>query len=238
VRKQARARHAARYTEVELRPLDAGGTRSMLNHLFRQEDLPRSTRRLIEEKARGNPLYIEEVIRALVDEGAVEHVDGRFRATDKIGSVAIPGSIHELVMARVDGLDPAKRQLLQTASVIGGTFSVEVLAKVVENVARLPEDVAELVDAEFLARSERAPAHEYAFQTPADPGGDLRGPPADAPPSAPSSGRRSDGGGVPRGDARLRRHAGLPLRQGRRGRPRRDVPLPGRRRGGACGRSQ
>jgi tetratricopeptide (TPR) repeat protein len=166
VREQARGRHALRHLEIELRPLDAAGTRSMLDSLFRQEDLPRATRQLIQEKARGNPFYIEEVIRALVDEGAVEHVEGRFRATEKIGSVAIPGSIHELVMARVDGLAPAKRQLLQTASVIGGTFSVEVLAAVVEEGARVAEDVEELVHAEFLVRSERAPERECAFKHP------------------------------------------------------------------------
>ncbi len=166
VREQARARHALRYLEIELRPLDAVGSRSMLNNLFRQEDLPRTTRRLIEEKARGNPFYIEEVIRVLVDEGAVEYAEGRFRATEKIGSVAIPGSIHELVMTRVDGLELAKRQLLQTASVIGGSFHVEVLADVVESVARLAEEIEELMHAEFLVRSEHLPEREYAFKHP------------------------------------------------------------------------
>ncbi len=166
VRAQARARHAERHVEIELRPLDAAAARTMLNNLFRRDELPRTTRQLIEEKARGNPFYIEEVIRALVDEGAVEHVDGRFRATDKIDSVVIPGSIQELVMSRVDGLELAKRQLLQTASVIGSSFHVEVLADVAENAARLAEDIEALLDAEFLVRSDRLPGREYAFKHP------------------------------------------------------------------------
>lgn len=166
VREQARARHGQRHLEIELRPLDATAARAMLNHLFRREELPHATRQLIEEKARGNPFYIEEVIRALADEGAVERVDGRFRATDRIGSVVIPGSIQELVMSRIDSLDLAKRQLLQTASVIGGSFHVDVLAEVVGNVARLAAEIDALLDGEFLVRSERVPDREYVFKHP------------------------------------------------------------------------
>ena len=92
-----------------------------MNNLFRDDDLPRATRRLIEEKAQGNPFYVEEVVQALVDQGAVEYRDGTFRATERIAAVEIPGSVHELVMARVDALDLRKRQILQTASVIGGS---------------------------------------------------------------------------------------------------------------------
>ncbi len=166
IRQHARERYPERSFEIELRPLDATAARSMLGNLFRQGDLPRDTRQRIEEKAHGNPFFIEEVVRSLVDEGAVEHVDGRFRATDKIASVTIPDSVHEVVMARVDALDAAKRQLLQTAAVIGGSFHVEVLGGVVESIASLADEIDALLDAEFLVRSERARDAEYAFKHP------------------------------------------------------------------------
>jgi tetratricopeptide (TPR) repeat protein len=166
IRQQARAHYAERYLEVELQPLDAGAARSLLNNLFRQGDIPQSTRQLIEEKARGNPFYIEEVVRALVDEGAVEFRDDRFRATDKIQSVVIPGTIQEVVMARVDGLEPRRRQLLQTASVIGGIFHVDVLAAVVGDRTDMAGELQSLVEAEFLTPSDRLPEEEYAFKHP------------------------------------------------------------------------
>lgn len=157
---------AARYAEIELLPLDASACRQMLNNLFRRGELPSATRRLIEEKARGNPFYIEEVIRALVDAGAVEYVDGAFRATDAISGVVIPGSIQELVMARVDRLELDKRQLLQTASVLGVSFHVDVLGEVTGRTGRLADDLRALVNAEFLVDSERLPGREYAFKHP------------------------------------------------------------------------
>jgi tetratricopeptide (TPR) repeat protein len=138
----------------------------MLNNLFRQGDLPRDTRQRIEEKAHGNPFFIEEVVRSLVDEGAVEFADGRFRATAKIASVTIPDTVHEVVMARVDALDVAKRQLLQTASVIGASFHTEVLAGVVEDVTRLADDIESLLNAEFLVRSESTRHAEFDFKHP------------------------------------------------------------------------
>ncbi len=166
IRAYARAEHAERTFEIELAPLDASAARSMLNNLFRQGDLPRDTRQRIEEKAHGNPFFIEEVVRSLVDEGAVEHVDGRFRATDKIASVTIPDTIHEVVMARVDALDVAKRQLLQTAAVIGASFHTEVLGGVVEDVTSLAEDIEALLEAEFLVRSDSQRNAEYDFKHP------------------------------------------------------------------------
>ncbi len=164
IREHARKHHPDREREIALRPLESSAARTMLKHLFRRGELPHDTRRLIEERAQGNPFYIEEVIRALVDEGAVVAEEGAFRVTDKIATVTIPGSIHEVVMARVDRLDPPRRQLLQTASVIGGAFEVDVLAEVLGHPPRLGAELEALVDAEFLVGSERLPGAEYAFK--------------------------------------------------------------------------
>jgi tetratricopeptide (TPR) repeat protein len=69
-------------------------------------------------------------------------------------------------MARVDALDVAKRQLLQTAAVIGGSFHVEVLGGVATNVQRLADEIEGLLHAEFLVQSEPARDDEYAFKHP------------------------------------------------------------------------
>jgi len=166
IRQFAREKHPERAFEIELAPLDASAARTMLNNLFKPGDLPRDTRQRIEEKAHGNPFYIEEVVRNLVDEGAVEPVNDGFRATDKIASVTIPDSIHEVVMARVDSLDGAKRQLLQTAAVIGASFHTEVLGGLVEDVTRLADDIEALLHAEFLVRSAAERGGVYDFKHP------------------------------------------------------------------------
>lgn len=165
IRAAAHDRHPVRSVEIELRPLDPSAARSLLNNLFRQGDIPHATRQLIEQKAQGNPFFIEEVVRALVDEGAVEIHDGRFRATERIHEVTIPGTIQEVVMARVDALPLRKRQLLQTASVVGMSFHVHVVREVLDE-ADVSESLHALEEAEFLVPSDRLPGEEFAFKHP------------------------------------------------------------------------
>ncbi len=153
------------HAEIELRPLDAGATRLMLNNLFRQGDIPQRTRALIEEKAGGNPFYIEEVVRSLVDQGAIESHDDRFRATERIHEVEIPGTIQEVIMARVDRLGAGRRRLLQTAAVVGQNFHEVVLDALAPDVS-LEEELASLVEAEFLVPSDRLQGREFAFKHP------------------------------------------------------------------------
>ncbi len=162
----ARKEYADRHLELLLEPLAAASSHRLLANLFGAGGLPHAVRTRIEEKAKGNPFYIEEVVRALADDGAVEWVDGRFRATDRIHTVEIPGSVQEVVMARVDGLPLRKRQALQIASVIGGTFHADVLEQVAGGAETLRGDVAELIEAEFLVAEDRTHGVEYAFKHP------------------------------------------------------------------------
>jgi class 3 adenylate cyclase/predicted ATPase len=158
--------HREWYTEIRLDPLDARATRHLVNNLFKQGEIPRATQTLIEEKAHGNPFYLEEVVRSFVDEGAVEYRDGSFHATDKIRSVVIPGTVHEVIMARVDRLDLRKRRLLQAASVIGATFHQVVLAEIRGDGVELDQDLGDLMEAEFLIPGDRLQGAEYAFKHP------------------------------------------------------------------------
>src|SRR5439155_13091738 len=100
----AHEHHARHYTEVRLEPLDARACDVLIQNLLKLEDLPAAIRGRIARKAEGNPFFIEEVIRALIDEGAIEYRDGRFRATEKIETFKIPGTVQEVIMARLDRL--------------------------------------------------------------------------------------------------------------------------------------
>jgi class 3 adenylate cyclase/tetratricopeptide (TPR) repeat protein len=160
-----REHHEALHLEILLHPLDGRATRSLINNLFRQGDIPYETRRLIEQKAQGNPFYIEEVVRSLVDEGAVEYREGTFVATEKIHDVAIPGTVHEVVMARVDRLEPGRKQLLQVASVVGESFHREILVGI-RGEESIDQEIEALRDAEFIVPSDRMQGIEYAFKHP------------------------------------------------------------------------
>jgi len=150
--------------EVQLPPLDAGECRTLIGNLLDVEDLPYSTRDMISRKAEGNPFFIEEVIRSLVDQGVVEHRQGRFRLTAKIESVVIPGTIQEVIMSRVDRLPDRPRRLLQTASVIGRRFPYRVLVRVVGDEAQLDWALGHLKSSQLLEMCRAGEEVEYVFK--------------------------------------------------------------------------
>jgi class 3 adenylate cyclase len=149
-----REQHAAQHEEIRVRPLAAVECTQLIDNLLQIDALPHSTRTLIARKAEGNPFYIEEVIRSLIDQGAVEYHDGRLRVTEKIDTVIIPGTVQEVIMARVDQLDEATRHLLQTAAVIGRSFHHRIIAAIVEDdgvgEAQLAERLAYLKSRQLL----------------------------------------------------------------------------------------
>jgi tetratricopeptide (TPR) repeat protein len=163
---RVREQHAERSVELALTPLGADAVRRMVRNLFRGGDVPYATRTLIEERARGNPFYIEEVVRSLVDQGAVEYRDGAFHATRALDSADVPGTLQEVVMARVDRLAPERKAVLQAAAVVGGTFHAAVLEAMGTGDGQLGERLRELREAEFLVPTDRSRGEEYAFKHP------------------------------------------------------------------------
>jgi class 3 adenylate cyclase/tetratricopeptide (TPR) repeat protein len=155
----AREHHAARYVRVGLGPLPPEAARALVDRI----GVPIEVRLAIVERSVGNPLYVEEVVRSLVEEGAVTFRDGAFHATRSIDAAAIPDSVGDVVMVRVDRLGEGPKEVLRAASVIGGAFSRPVLERVVSADAALDEVLAELQSGEFIeSRSDG----EYAFRHP------------------------------------------------------------------------
>ena len=87
--------YAARYTEIRLAPLSDPDSAQLIQSILDVENLPARLRELIVEKAEGDPFYLEEVIRTLIDTGAITHdaSSGRWRATSQIESIHIPDTI-------------------------------------------------------------------------------------------------------------------------------------------------
>ena len=120
---------ADRYTEIRLAPLSGSDSVQLIQNLLDIENMPRRLRELIVDKADGNPFFLEEVIRTLIDAGAVirDASSGRWQATAQIEAIHIPNTIQGVIMARVDRLDEELKQVLRVASVIGRSFLYRVL---------------------------------------------------------------------------------------------------------------
>lgn len=139
-----------RYHEIALGPLVATDADAVVANLLRLKEIPSKLRAVVTGRTGGNPFYIEEVVRALVDHGAIEFSEGVFQLTPRIDTVELPGTIHEVIMSRVDHLDEPARQVLRIASVIGRQFPRRVLARVVPRGSHLDSDVSVLLDRELI----------------------------------------------------------------------------------------
>ena len=122
-------------TEISLKALSEIDSRQMVENLLEVEALPEETRDLILEKSEGNPFFVEEVIRMLIDRGAIRRVNGNWVAGGNIDQIEIPDNLQGLLLARIDRLPEDVKHTLRVASVIGRQFPVKVLEQVLgENV--------------------------------------------------------------------------------------------------------
>src|SRR5205814_9197134 len=120
-----------RFTEIHLRELTAEQSRRLVGSLLTIEDLPASVKELILTKSRGNPFFVEEVVRSLIDAGMVYRQGEVWQAREGIETVSVPESIQSMIASRVDRLRPELKRVLQSASVIGRLFRPRLLEVVV-----------------------------------------------------------------------------------------------------------
>jgi class 3 adenylate cyclase len=119
-------------TEIRLDPLSSDQARSLVASLLEIESLPQKTRDLILAKAEGNPFFVEEVIRMLIDRGAIRRENDQWIATASVAGVEIPDTLQGLLLERIDRLPTESRRTLRVASVIGRQFGVTILERLLE----------------------------------------------------------------------------------------------------------
>ena len=115
-------------TSLYLEPLTSDAMASLLNGMV--PGLSEELRARILERAAGIPLYAVETVRMLLDRGLVVEEGGAYRAIGSLDSLEVPESLHAMIAARLDGLQPAERHLLQDAAVLGKSFTREALVSV------------------------------------------------------------------------------------------------------------
>lgn len=163
-----------RYSEIILRPLSEADSNELINRLLAIAELPDELRTSILQKSDGNPFFIEEVVRTLIDNGVVVSedriVDGESRrywvAAGEGAEFAIPDNLQSLLSARLDRLEDATRNTLQMASVIGRSFYHRVLQAVDQDSTELDKHVSTLLQLDMIRESARVPEVEYMFRNP------------------------------------------------------------------------
>ncbi len=113
-------------TALHLEPLSEGDVHMLLQGLV--PGLPEQVERQILDRAEGVPLYAVETVRMLLDRGLLAQEGAAYRLTGPVETLEVPETLHALIAARLDGLDPKERAILQDAAVLGKTFTRESLS--------------------------------------------------------------------------------------------------------------
>jgi predicted ATPase len=138
------------YTQVRLDPLGKETADEMLSTLLGNDESVAPLKRLIAEKSEGNPLFMEEIYQALIEEGVLVR-NGAVKITRPLNALKIPTTVQAILATRIDRLPPEQKDLLETVAVIGKDFRLGLVGKVVARPQEeLEETLAQLQLGEFI----------------------------------------------------------------------------------------
>jgi predicted ATPase len=115
-------------------------------------------------RAEGNPLFVEEVLRTLIEEGTLARDDGAWRITRAVDVTEIPDTLQGVLTARIDRLDESIKRVVQIAAVVGRVFQRHVLDRVVEDSSILDDCLAQLQIAQIIRERSPETEPEYIFK--------------------------------------------------------------------------
>ena len=155
-------RNRPNYHQLHLDPLTSESLAEFLQALLGSDPSLDGPKRLLAERANGNPFFVEELVRSLIDTSALE---GGYRLARPFSSTEVPPTVQAVLAARIDALPATEKHLLEEASVIGPTVPFELLHAICglkENELRGRLD--NLQAAEFLYSTRLFPDLEYTFK--------------------------------------------------------------------------
>ncbi len=153
--------YLSRLALTQLTPEDSA---ELVERALGTSDLPPELQKLIARKTEGNPFFIEEVTRSLIETGALLESKAGFGLGTEVEDIRIPNTIHEVILARIDRLDPKAREAIQLASVIGREFTVRLLNRISDLEERLTDSLDELKKLELIYESGYQPELAYMFK--------------------------------------------------------------------------
>ena len=158
-------RHRPNYRQLRLSPLASESLTELLQAVLGSDPSLPTLKSFLVERASGNPFFVEEIVRTLVDTGVLEGARGSYRLARPLSSIEVPPTVQAVLAARIDALPAAEKRLLQEAAVIGHDVPFVLL----HAICGLTEDelrgqLDDLQAAEFLYATQLFPDLQYTFK--------------------------------------------------------------------------
>jgi len=153
------------YTQLRLDPLPPVSADEFLQALLGEDSSLGPLKHLLIVRTAGNPFFLEESVRTLVETGVLVGEPGAYRLVQTLPTIQVPATVQAVLAARIDRLSPEEKRLLQTAAVIGTEVPLPLLQAIVElPEADLHRGLARLQAAEFLYETRLFPEREFTFK--------------------------------------------------------------------------
>jgi class 3 adenylate cyclase/tetratricopeptide (TPR) repeat protein len=153
------------YTQLRIDPLLPDSAEELLDSLLGNNSELKSLKQLLIERTEGNPFFLEESVRTLVETKVLVGERGNYHLEKKVESTQVPATVQAVLAARIDRLPPEEKQLLQSAAVIGKDVPFSLLQAITElSDEKLRRGLTHLQAAEFLYETSLFPDLEYTFK--------------------------------------------------------------------------
>ncbi|MEX2652307.1 MAG: adenylate/guanylate cyclase domain-containing protein [Acidimicrobiia bacterium] len=141
------------YSSIFLDPLSPEESDTLVGLLLAIADLPAQIRRTIMSAAEGNPFFLEEIVRHLIDQGHIVRKEGSWVAGDALDTVKVPDTVQSVLAARIDLLGPLEKRVLQRAAVVGRIFWPSPVARLLDGEATRVDAVLDHLEERELIQS-------------------------------------------------------------------------------------
>jgi tetratricopeptide (TPR) repeat protein len=136
----------------------------MLESLLKSQTIPTDLQRLVQDRAEGNPFYLEELVNSLIESETLIRDNGNWEVTKPISESEISSTIHGIITGRLDRLEKEMRRVLQEASVIGRAFLHDILRRITDLKDNCEQYVSGLEKLDLIRLRSREPELEYIFK--------------------------------------------------------------------------
>jgi predicted ATPase len=152
------------HTRIALNTLSTEHSVEVAQALLATESLPEELKALIVRKAEGNPFFVEEMVKSLLEVGALRRAGEEYVLAKRLDEIFVPDTIQDVIMARIDRLEEAPKRTLQLASVIGREFTRRLLDRIADIRAQTEEVLRDLKAIELIYEKSLFPELAYMFK--------------------------------------------------------------------------
>ncbi len=151
-------------TLITLKELSENDSLMLVKNLLSIKNIPSAFRKLLIEKSQGNPFYIEELVKSLIEQGYVVEERGKWKFTGDIRKLQLPDSVEAVILSRIDRLDIQERDVLQVASVVGREFDEFLIRGIYPGLKFLTKSLRNLQHLDLIKREKGKKQIHYFFK--------------------------------------------------------------------------